>query len=287
MFRTHDRTVRGVANGLRRAGVLLTLLGSIASVAAEDLATWTDGAGTIAAAPATPAAVIADGVTFACGATGPAHVAFTTAPGSIMTLGANASGTLSVETDALGKHLILVVNQGAIEVNIKDKGTYVDFHTRGAVMDVRITGTLFIFERVHRDRDYIALIEGHVTVKLRREIVESLGKGTSEEVALQPHQGLPAQLGTGLGAVEHISGHPSVLDARSLHAQGASGASQGGSLGAGELTTNIGKAITESTGTALFEDIDKGVLSIQILGTALAGSGAATPLGPPPGHPGH
>ncbi len=200
------------------AALLLTLLGGLG---AQDLGVWQEGAGTIGAAPAKAGALIGEGVPAAAPAKSPARLKLLTAPNSVVTLGPGAEVSLATETDAAGSHLIIALERGAVEVSLGNKGSYRDVLVRGAAMNVRVTGTLFVVERVRRDADYVALVNGHVKVGLRKEVADALGK-PGEEVDLLPHQGLGASQGGGLGQTESISSRPSVTDAaHTIHDQAA------------------------------------------------------------------
>jgi hypothetical protein len=179
---------------------------------AKPLASWSTGDGTIAGAAATSGAPIASGVALAAGAGKPATVQLLTAPGSLVVLGAGAGFSLTTEPVADGKEaLIINLESGAIQVHIASKGDYESVHVRGAALDVRVTGTLFVVERVKRDADYIALVQGKVKVSLRREIADSLHR--QGEVELTTRQGVGGSTTGGLGAVESISSRPQLSSA--------------------------------------------------------------------------
>jgi hypothetical protein len=196
----------------RRSAPAALLFALVASLGAQDLGVWQEGAGTIGAAPAKPGAMIGEGVPAAAPAKAPARLLLLTAPNSVVTLGAGTQVSMTTESDAAGTHLIIALERGKVEVILGNKGSYRDVVVRGAVMNVRVTGTLFVVERVRRDSDYVALVNGHVKVGLRKEVADALGK-PGEEVDLNPRQGLGASLGGGLGQTESISSRPSVTDA--------------------------------------------------------------------------
>jgi hypothetical protein len=196
----------------RRSAPAALLLALVAGLGAQDLGVWKEGPGSIGAAPAKAGDVIGEGVPASSLAKAPARLVLLTAPNSVVTLGAASEVSLSTEKDAAGTHLIIALERGKVEVSLGNKGSYHDVIVRGAAMNVRVTGTLFVVERVRRDADYVALVNGHVKVGLRKEVVESLGK-SGEEIDLNPHQGLGASQGGGLGQPETITSRPSVTDA--------------------------------------------------------------------------
>ena len=55
-------------------------------------------------------------------------------------------------------------------MDVADKAPYSGVRVRGAALDVRVTGTLFVVERTRRDADYVALARGTVKVGLRPEV---------------------------------------------------------------------------------------------------------------------
>jgi hypothetical protein len=201
-----------LARSARRCASAALLSALLGGLGAQDLGVWKEGAGTIGAAPAKPGAMIGEGVPAAAPAKAPARLLLLTAPNGVVTLGPGAEVSLTTEKDAAGSHLVIALERGAVEVSLGSRGSYRDVLVRGAAMNVRVTGTLFVVERVHRDADYVALVNGHVKVGLRKEVADALGK-PGEEVDLLPHQGLGANLSGGLGQIDSLSSRPSVTDA--------------------------------------------------------------------------
>ena len=230
--------------------------------------------------------MIADGVLVADSGTQPARVVLLTAPKSVITLGANAAFSLAVEDQGGAKHLIIALDRGAIEVSLGNKGGYADVIVRGAAMNVRVTGTLFVVERVRRDADYVALVSGHVKVGLRREIADALHK-PGEEVDLQQHQGLSGTTGSGLGPIEILSGRPSVGDTtHTIHDQSTLG---NGSWPDGDNPEVLGQAEARMAVEIGVDRLLGGKLVAETLdilrGTGIDNSGVnGAPLpAPPPG----
>ena len=230
----------------RRTAFVAAILAFASLLSAQELATWQVGTGTVNGVGAHPGMMIADGVLVADSGTQPARVVLLTAPKSVITLGANAAFSLAVEDQGGAKHLIIALDRGAIEVSLGNKGGYADVIVRGAAMNVRVTGTLFVVERVRRDADYVALVSGHVKVGLRREIADALHK-PGEEVDLQQHQGLSGTTGSGLGPIEILSGRPSVGDTtHTIHDQSTLG---NGSWPDGDNPEVLGQAASAGAGS--------------------------------------
>lgn len=194
----------------------------MASLGVHALSVWQQGAGSIGAAPARPGDLIGEWVPAAAQAGAPARVLLLTAPNSMVTLGPGAEVSISTEKDAAGIHLVIALDRGAVEVSLGNKGGYRDVLVRGAAMQARITGTLLVAARMGRDADYLALVSGHLTVGLRRELSAGQGK-PGEEVDLAPRQGLAVSVAGGLGQIEALTSRPFVTDAaHTIHDQATS-----------------------------------------------------------------
>ncbi len=177
------------------------------------LASWGKGDGRIAGVVAAPGQPILAGAEIAAGANRPVRVVLTTAPGSTLTLGPGAALRLEEEFEVgKGKHLIIEIDRGAVQVDLANKSDYLDVHVRGAAIDVRVTGTLFVVDRIRRDADYVALVQGKVKVSLRKEVAEALGK--KSELELSPRQGVGGSTSGGLGGVDNLGNRPQI-DSRS------------------------------------------------------------------------
>jgi hypothetical protein len=266
-------TTRSVgARCARRSAPAALLFALISGLGAQDLGVWQTGAGSIGAAPAKPGALIGEGVPATAPAKAPARLILLTAPNSVVTLGPGAEVSLSTEKDAAGAHLIIALERGAVEVSLGNKGGYRDVLVRGAAMNVRVTGTLFVVERVRRDADYVALVNGHVKVGLRKEVADALGK-PGEEVDLLPHQGLGATVVGGLGQIDSLSSRPSVTDSyHSIHDQ-ATGTNGGFSNDSPEVLGNAASAAAGATNGPNSGGIDNTGISGAAPGAPPAGGG--------------
>lgn len=287
---------------LRMLSICSLLLAYVAGMSAADapvLAHWQKGAGTIAEAKATAGQPIAAAQRCAAPATTPARIVIDGAPGSTLTLSPGAVAVLFSEPDdGGGQRLVVLVESGAVQANIANKGTYESVHMRGAAMDVRVTGTIFVVERVRRDADYVALVQGKVKVSMRKEVADVLLK--QRVVELDPRQGVGASIGGGLDDPDKLNNRPQIgSPTRStLRDQGTQppvGDGGWGIDGAGDLLDNIlgdggqgdgpiGDPILidagDIIGNLIIDDLATGV-GDQVLDTVFS----LSPLGPPPGTP--
>ncbi len=233
------------------------------------------------------------------------------APGITAVLAAGSKGRFAIEADgAGGRQLVLDLEAGAVQMDVTDKAPYSGVRVRGAALDVRVTGTLFVVERTRRDADYVALVRGQVKVGLRPEVAKALGK--AGELELLERQGVSADSASGVGAPSALSARPQIAFAAGLRAAVAdqgSGASDQGTgwdidLGAeltgallegndlGEIAGGAAGHLADSPFSALAEDL---VSSFAELGaapeavvdqvTSAAGApapGVSLPSPPPP-----
>ena len=179
-----------------------TLVSTLA--AAEALATWQFGPGTIADVPAAVGAEIPADTLITAG-NSLTRVTLAKAPQSHLVL---APGSVIRLREASGG-LVVELVEGVVQANIEDKGPYADLHVVGAAIDVRVTGTLFIVERVKKDTDYVALVQGTVRVNLRKEVALALNQDNGG-VELLSRQGLSGSTEGGLGAVTALNSRPQV-----------------------------------------------------------------------------
>lgn len=171
--------------------------------AAESLGVWQFGEGTIATFPAKAGAEIFADTPVTAGAS-IIRLSLTKAPKSQLMLSPGSEIRLVEE----GSSLVVHVDKGVIQGNIEDKGSYSDLHIIGAAINIRITGTLFVVERVKADTDYIALVEGKVEVKLRKEVALALGKEEADGLDLAARQGIGGSITGGLTKVDELNSRP-------------------------------------------------------------------------------
>jgi hypothetical protein len=258
------------------------------------LAAWSVGEGRIAGAAAASGQPIAAGVEFASSAGHPARVALTAVPGSTLTLGPGAALRLVEEfEEGKGRHLVIELARGALQLDLAGHGDYLDVHVRGAALDVRVTGTLFVVDRIRRDADYVALVQGKVKVGLRKEVAEALGK--KQEVDLSPRQGVGGTTGGGLGGVDGLNNRPQVDKTANGNAQdqgnappqgdGGWGSDLAGLLldggdGFGGPGDGLGDQFTDDLGKSLLDDLGNS-LTDQVLQINFGDRALAPPPGPP------
>jgi hypothetical protein len=222
-----------------------------------------------------------------------AEVRLLDAPGSSVILGPNTTIRLQSRDGAAGTSLIILLDAGTVQVSIADKGRFADVHVVGAALDVRVTGTLFVVERASRDSDYVALVRGKVTVRLRQEVLEALAAGSTDHVDLVAQQGVGGGPG-GLGSIDHLNSRPQVGPSLpSIKDQGAApGAGWDDDLaqdlidGGGSHIPPPSEDIGDDISNHVSETINKGIetqIGNEVINQTLGGSGI---LGPPPGPPG-
>ena len=259
--------------------------------AAEALATWQFGTGKVADVPAEVGVEIPADTLISAG-DGLARVTLAKAPQSHLVLAPGSVVTLREDAGGLVVELI----EGVVQANIEDKGPYADLHVVGATIDVRVTGTLFIVERVNKDTDYVALVQGKVQVNLRKEVALALNQDNGG-VELLSRQGLSSSTADGLGPVTALNSRPQVpatFAARATSVREQSGSGSGGwnddlameltsGLALEELTGNIVDAIRQQVSDQVANQVVQDV-SAEITNTIVLEvvGGVQAPLAGPP-----
>ena len=193
-----------MTNLVRSCSLLLLALGCTSAFSAEgDLAIWATGPGDVAGAPAAGGTGIAQGVVVHAG-DAPVRLTLVKAPKSSLILAPDSSVILTEKDEGFQVQL----QSGIVQANIVDKGSYADLHVLGATLDVKVTGTLFMVQRMKADTDYVSLIEGRVKVSLRQEVALALGRAP-QTVELNSRQGLGAGVG-GFGGIEALAARPQI-----------------------------------------------------------------------------
>lgn len=215
------------------------------AIAAEGAAVgvWRFGLGSVDGQPAKVGTLVLTGQTVVSADATPLRLICSEAPGITVVLAAGSDGVFQIENDAAGgRILVLELNRGAVQVDVRDRSPYAGVRVRGAAADVTVTGTLFTVERVRRDADYVALVRGTVKVGMRPAVAKAAGRPEGEEIELRERQGVAADA-TGLGTPEPLSARPQVALPAGLRAsirdQGMGLSDQGTNWGtdlAGELT---------------------------------------------------
>ena len=270
----------------------LATFGSLAQ-AAENLAVWQFGSGTIATKPAVVGGEIAADAAIASG-DGVVRVTLAKAPKSHFMLSPHSVMRLE---ETAGGHLVVHLDQGVLQANIGDKGPYSDVHVLGAALDVRVTGTLFVVERVKADTDYVALVEGRVQVNLRKDVAVALNE-EGKSIDLSARQGLGGSL-SGFAPVDTLTGRPQlpVVASRSGIVRESGTTTAGGwdqdmamSLTNGELVSDLSNTILDEVRSEITQQVSEQVVidvTNQVTETIVQQiiGGFSQPLAAPPGPP--
>ncbi len=263
--------------------------------AAEPLATWEHGTGTIASAPATEGAKILPGIPVTADGV-ISRLTLSKAPKSQIML---SPGT-TVRLMESGTSLLVYVDSGVIQGNIGDKGPYSDMHIIGAAIDIRITGTLFVVERVKADTDYIALVEGRVEVNLRKDVAKKLGDDNAKGVELNPREGIGGSLTGGLTRTDTLNSRPQLPAAGARNGSVRDDAMDGSGGGwtednallvttDGELQSSLVEGLAGEISGQISDQITQDItnqVTTEVVKQIIGGSaGAPGELGTPPGPP--
>lgn len=195
---------------MRSIAVILIAALAAQAAAADTVGVWRFGLGSVDGQPAKVGTLVLTGQTVVSADATPLRLVCSEAPGITVVLAAGSDGKFQIETDAAGgRVLVLELDRGAVQVDVRDRGPYAGVRVRGASADVKVTGTLFTVERVRRDADYVALVRGTVKVGLRPAVARAANRPEGEEIELHERQGLSAD-GKGLGSPEALSARPQV-----------------------------------------------------------------------------
>ncbi len=139
------------------------------------------------------------------------------ASGTVL-LAPHASVTLARVSAGGGTSLRVDLLQGRLVMDLAARGPYADVHVIGGSTDTRVVGTLFLVEHGAHDKDYVAVMHGHVSVRLRGDVTTTVAGGAHDHAELTDREGVQGTL-NGMGEVDALSGHP-VVDAEKVHNQG-------------------------------------------------------------------
>lgn len=193
--------------------ILISLL-AVCACAADPVGTWRYGVGLIDGKLAKVGSIVLTGQTIVADDAAPLRLVCSEAPGITAILAAGSSGSFLIESATDGSRtLVMQLQRGAVQMDIDDKGPFAAVRVRGAALDVRVTGTLFVVERTRRDADYVALVRGKLKVGLRPEVAKALGK--AGEIDLLEHQGVAGDTATGVGTPSALSARPQLSFAAS------------------------------------------------------------------------
>lgn len=279
--------------------LLISLL-AVCVCAADPVGVWRHGDGRIDGAPGAPGDRVLTGQTIVAGDAGPLRLA-SESDGITVIFAAGSAGSFAVETAADGRRLLVMhLQQGAVQFDVVDQRPYAGVRVRGAALDVAVTGTLFVVERVRRDADYVALVRGKVKVGLRPEIAKALGRGEGEELELLERQGVSGDTVSGLGVPVGLDTRPQIHLAAGVRrpiseppadARGGWDRDLAANLTAGNLddTLDDGPSLFSSVAEDLADSLAELGAAPQAVsdqmseGAAPSGGGAgALPLPPPP-----
>ncbi len=268
------------------------------AVPSSPSATWSLGEGSVAEVPAHPGSDIAVGQRVASSAEKPAKIDLAAPMTGTLTLSPGAVFTFVVETVAESKELIIDLSAGAVQIDLRNKGSFTAVRVRGAALDVRVTGTLFVVERIKRDEDYIALIQGKVKVSLRKEVAEALGS-SGQTFELENRQGVGASVSGGLGVAASLTKRPQISSAQRRNIKEQSTEPQAGDGGwdkdlaldfLNDLTDQLGfnevlmNELTDALGESLFEDLHTGP-GDQVINRVFSNLSSGVLGAPPPPPP--
>ncbi len=105
-------------------------------------------------------------------------------------LGTDTAISLKQVEDQGKPSLDITILSGRIEVSLDARGPYADVHVIAASTDTRVVGTLFIIERMPHDQDYVAVMHGHVSVRVRGDITAAVAGGSRDHAEITDHQGV-------------------------------------------------------------------------------------------------
>lgn len=279
--------------------LLLPLLAACAWCA-DPVGMWRFGVGSVDGQPAKVGTVVLTGQTVVAADAEPLRLVCSEAPGITTILAAGSSGSFSIETGSDGgRTLVLQLDAGAVQVDVTDKTPYSGVRVRGAALDVRVTGTLFVVERTRRNADYVALVRGKLHVGLKPAVAKALGK--AGEIELLEHMGVGGDTVNGVGEPTALSARPQVGFSASLRTsiadQGLGLNDQGTDwdLDLGAQQTGGGLEDLGGEGPNLFESVAEDLVdslselgsppqtvSDQVIEGASGPSGPPLPLPPPP-----
>lgn len=276
---------------------LLTLGGPAAITAADPaapvLATWTLGDGAIANGAAKPGTDVTIGQVITSSSAQPARLTLTAPMAGSLTLSPGASLILVEETVADQRELVIDLATGAVQVDLHAKGAYAGVRVRGAALDVRVTGTLFVVQRVKRDADYVALVQGKLNAGLRKEISDALGQG--QRFDLDSRQGVGASTTGGLEAIATLLNRPQIASLKKSIKEQGTGAQQGDGGWDKDLALDLLNdlldqlglddallgELADALGDVLFDDLSAGP-GDQVINTSFGATSAGTLPPPPP-----
>jgi len=135
--------------------------------------------------------------------------------------------------------LLVDLDRGSIQVDVTGTGSWSGLIIRGGSIEAHVTGTLFVVERTEQKGDFVALVHGHLNVRLRREVVTALGADQSAD--LTNRQGISGNA-SGLSGVLLLTNRPQITSSKSIADQSTAASENDGGWNcddAGTLTGDI------------------------------------------------
>jgi hypothetical protein len=182
----------------------LTLACLATGVSAADLARWRAGPGDVAGHAATNGTTISAGQTVRSDAKLPARIELAGGAKGVLTLSPGTELTLSEQGEGQAQELVVDVAAGAVQIDLANKGGYAAVEVQSGGLELRITGTLLVVERMAKDEAYVALIHGRVAARAR-----AMARAVEKWLDLHDHQGIGIAL-TGLIPVQELQSRPQI-----------------------------------------------------------------------------
>ncbi len=231
---------------------LIPLLLAAGSWAADPVGLWRFGVGQVDGQPAKVGTMVLTGQEVVAGKDAPLRLICHEAPGITTVLAAGSAGRFAIEAVADGGRLLVFeLDRGAVQMDVTDKAPYSGIRVRGAALEVKVSGTLFVVERTSRDADYVALVRGKVNVGLKPDVAKTLGK--AGDLELNERQGVSGDTTTGVGTPTDLTARPQITfsaAARNSVADQGSGASDQGTDWGTDLASELTGAMLEGSGAA-------------------------------------
>ncbi len=224
--------------------------------AVAPLALWRAGKGTINGVKATRNAPVGAETLVAAG-DAPIQLDLAKAPETAIYLA--PGGTLRIQEQ--GDRCLVLLDEGAAQLDVRNRGQYASIHVIGASADVKVTGTLFIVERGQESNDFVALIEGKITVSLREEVRRALPDQADSTIELVSRQGIAVGVG-GLGQIISLPAQPrlpSSAAARGIQAQVGSGEGSNWDQDGGPVVDDSHGTINDEVENGMHEDVSNAI----------------------------
>ncbi len=185
------------------AAIIISGLSPLAAADAA-LASWRAGGVSVAGAVAHSGTSVASGQAVTSEDTKPARIELSAPASGVLSLAPGTSLSLSVEDHDGAHELVIVLDHGAVQIDLADKARYSDVEIRSGGMAVRIVGTLLVVEHVKGDESYAALVHGSIAVGAR-----AAARSVRQWLALNSRQA-SSWIGAGFGPILSMSERPQI-----------------------------------------------------------------------------